>query len=103
MRNEIKYAIQHTYKREVIIPVAALYHNLEFLTSKEDEKLIKTSDGFICKVKRYDQIHICQLEQDIQRLYNMDTWSYIKKWYSAMPYIDSMYFLKMDLEKYELQ
>ena len=102
MSEEIKYAIQHTYKSEVIIPVAELYHNLEFLTTKEDVKLVRTSDGFTCKVKRYEHIHICKLEDDIKRLYNMDTWSYIKKWYSVMPYIDSMYFLRMDLEKDEL-
>lgn len=103
MSNEIKYAIQHTYRKEVIIPLAALYHNLEFLTTKEDTKLVKTSDGFICKVKGYEYVHICRLEDDIMRLYNMDTWSYIKKWYNAMPYIDSMYFLRLYLEKDELQ
>lgn len=99
---EIKYAIQHSYKSEVIIPIAALYHNLEFLCNKEEEKIVKTSDGFTCKVKRYDLIHICKLEQDIKRLYNMNTWDYIMRWYSVMPFIDSMYFIKMDLEKYEL-
>lgn len=98
--SELKYAIQHSFKREVIIPIAALYHNLEFLTSKEDDKLVRTSDGYTCKVKRYDLVHICKLEDDIKRLYNMDTWSYVKRWYSAIPYIDSMFFLRMELEDY---
>lgn len=100
MMSELKYAIQHSFKREVIIPIAALYHNLEFLTSKEDDKLVRTSDGYTCKVKRYDLVHICKLEDDIKRLYNMDTWSYVKRWYSAIPYIDSMFFLRMELEDY---
>lgn len=98
--SELKYAIQHSFKREVIIPIAALYHNLEFLTSKENDKLVRTSDGYTCKVKRYDLVHICKLEDDIKRLYNMDTWSYVKRWYSAIPYIDSMFFLRMELEDY---
>lgn len=99
---EVKYAIQHTFKREVIIPVVALFRNLEFLTTKEDIKLVRTSDGFTCRVKYYDHIHICRLESDIKRLYNMNTWDYIMRWYNAMPYIDSMYFLKLELEEYEL-
>ena len=99
MSSEIKYAIQHTFKKEVIIPIAALYHNLEFLCNKDEEKILKTSDGYTCRVKRYELIHICRLEQDIQRLYNMDTWSYVKRWYSAIPYMDSMNFIKIDLEE----
>ena len=96
---EVKYAIQHTFKKEVIIPIAALYHNLEFLYNKDEEKILKTSDGYTCRVKRYELIHICRLEQDIKRLYNIDTWSYVKRWYSVIPYIDSMNFIKMDLEE----
>lgn len=96
--NEVKYAIQHSFKGEIIIPITALYHNFEFLSSKDDNKFVRTSDGYTCKVKRYKLVHICKLEDDIQRLYNMDTWSYIMRWYNAMPYIDSMFFLVMELE-----
>lgn len=95
----VKYAIRHSFKEEVIIPMVALYHNVDFLFEQENVKLLKTSDGIICKVKKYSIKHICEIENDIKRLYNMDAWSYIKRWYSAMPYMDSMNFLVLELEQ----
>lgn len=99
--DEIKYAIQHSFKKEIIIPIAALYNNFDFFyNTKEEFKLVKTSDGYICVVKKYKLIHICQLEEKIRQLYNMDMYSYIKKWYNACPQMDSMMFIEMELKEY---
>lgn len=103
MSNDVRYAIQHSFKKEVVIPIVALYHNFDFLYNERSEtRLLKTSDGYICKVLDWELIHICKLENKIKELYNMDIWSYIKKWYNAMPNINSMYFLMLHLEKDEL-
>lgn len=97
---EVKYAIQHSFKKEVIIPIAALYNNFDFFyNTKEEFKLVKTSDGYICEVKRYKLVHICQLENKINEIYHIDTWSYIKRWYNAIPQMDSMMFIVMELRK----
>lgn len=97
---EVKYAIQHSFKKEVIIPIAALYNNFDFFyNNKEEFKLVKTSDGYTCVVKKHDLVHICNLEDKIKQLYNLNIWDYIKKWHNACPQMDSMYFLVMRLEK----
>lgn len=95
------YNIQHSFRYEIIIPVAALHNNIDFFMDN-DEKIVKTSDGFICSVLNWSYIHICDLEKDVKRLYNIDIWSFIQKWYSAIPYMESMYFLKIFLEKKEV-
>jgi hypothetical protein len=94
------YTIQHSFKKEIIIPIVALHNNLHFLMSNGN-KLVKTSDNYICNVTHYRYKHICELEKDVQRLYNIDVWSFIKRWYNAIPYIDSMMFINMFLEEYE--
>lgn len=97
---EVKYAIQHSFKKEIIIPIAALYNNFDFFyNSKEEFKLVKTSDNYICVVKKYKLIHICRLDEKIRNIYNISTWEYIQKWYSACPQMDSMMFLVMELEQ----
>lgn len=99
---EVKYAIQHSFKKEVIIPIVALYNNFDFFyNNKEEFKLVKTSDGYICEVVKYKLIHVCRLEDKIKKIYNLDTWSYIKRWYNVIPQMDSMMFIVMELRKNE--
>lgn len=95
---ETKYIIQHTAKDEVILPLAAIHNNIYFLMDKK-EKYVQTSDNFTCKVLSSEMVHICALENDINRIYGINAWAFIKKWFKAMPYFDSMFFCKMKLEK----
>lgn len=96
---ENKYIVQHTAKEEVIIPLAAINNNIYFLMDKSKEKYVQTSDNFTCKVISEELVHICALENDINRIYGINVWTFIKKWYRAMPFFDSMFFCKMRLEK----
>lgn len=96
---EIKYAIQHSFKEEIVIPIIALYNNFDFLYNNKEDKYVKTSDGYICVVKKYELIHICNLENKIYNIYKINLIDYIKRWYNACPQMDSMMFLVLNLEK----
>lgn len=91
--------IKHRYREEVIVPVVALSNNIDFIMGEETEKRVLTADNVKCKVKKYKFVHICELENEIKRLYNKEVWDFIKMWYKVMPNIYSMEFLTLKLEK----
>lgn len=91
--------IKHRYREEVIVPVSALSNNINFILGKQNEKRVLTADNVKCKVKKYKFVHICELENEIKRLYNKEAWEFIKMWYKVMPNIYSMEFLTLKLEK----
>lgn len=99
MGEEKVYRIQHTYKEEVIIPISALRDNISFILSEDKEPIVITSDNVRCRVASYQFVHICNCEKDIERIYGISAWGYLKKWYSVLPLIDSLSFLKMILIK----
>lgn len=98
VKTNYQYAIQHSFKKEVIIPIEALYHNFDFFFIDNNDKYVRTSDGYTCKVMKWEEVHICDLENDIKRLYGLNMWDYIKRWYNACPQMNSMYFLKLELD-----
>ena len=63
------------------------------------DKIVYCADGTQAKVIDWSDCHICTLEDDIKRIYGIDTWSFIKRWYSSEKRMDSMTFIKMKLEK----
>lgn len=98
--NIINYRVNHRYKETIIIPYVAISSNVSFLVSK-GTKFIITADDIRCKVQSYEEKHICELEEDIQKIYGIDTWSFIKRWYKADKNMQSMYFIKIKLIKEE--
>ena len=90
--------IFHSYKPKVIVPYVAIVHNIGFLNSKEEREII-TSDGIKCKAINIKEKHICELEQEIKEIYNMDCWQWLCRWHKAYPYMQSMLFVVMDLRK----
>ena len=96
-----EYCVNHRYKDVLIIPYAGIDKSLTFMLDK-GEKYILTADGIRAKVVSWEEKHICELEDEIQRLYNMDCWSYIKRWHKATKgCMDSMHFLILKLKKDE--
>lgn len=92
--------INHSFREMIIVPYVAITNNVDFLMSNGD-KFITTADGIKCKVQSYEEKHICELEQDIQSLYGIDAWSFVKRWYKADKDMQSMYFIKIKLVKEE--
>lgn len=96
-----KYRIKHTYRETIILPlIGFIDNNIDFLLNNEKKQII-TADGFLCDVIKYNVYNICQLEQDIKDIYNIDCWSFIKKWYNVDNAMDSLSVVKMKLKKIE--
>ena len=92
------HAINHRFKDVVIVPFVGLTQNIDFCMSKGD-KIIRCADGVEAKVLEWKDAHICELEKDIQDLYHIDAWSFLKRWWATEKRMDSMTFIKMKLEK----
>ena len=99
--NPTEHHVLHKFKETMIVPYYAVTNNVSLVMSKGDH-YVTTADGIHCKVVSWEEKHICELEDEIQRLYNMDCWSYIKRWYKATKgCMDSMHFLILKLKKDE--
>lgn len=94
----MKYRIRHTYKPKIIIPVNGISDNLDFLLDKE-ERIVVTSDNVECKVLNVEEKHLCELESEIQSIYNCDAWSWVKRWYKIDNWVSDLRVIIMDLEK----
>lgn len=99
--NPTEHHVLHKFKETMVVPYYAVTNNCSLIMSKGDH-YVTTADGIHCKVVSWEEKHICELEDEIQRLYNMDCWSYIKRWHKATKgCMDSMHFLILKLEKDE--
>lgn len=96
------HRILHSFKPEIIVPVAAITNNIDFIVNGRDfSRIVKTSDEVECVVDEFAIVHMCQLEDDIKRLYGMEPWPYIMRWFKVAPQMYSMEFVKIKLKKYE--
>ena len=99
--NPTEHHVLHKFKETMVVPYYAVTNNCSLIMSKGDH-YVTTADGIHCKVVFWEEKHICELEDEIQRLYNMDCWSYIKRWHKATKgCMDSMHFLILKLKKDE--
>jgi hypothetical protein len=92
------YYIKHSYKEDVILPLCGIADNVNFLFDDE-EKFVKTSDGIKARLIDCKELHIVELEKDIQEIYKIDAWSFLKKWYNANNGMQSARFLKLKLKQ----
>lgn len=72
--------IRHNYKEELILPIAAFIDNMKFLLDELPMKVV-TADGVFCEVIEYKWSNILDLEDKIREIYDIDAYSFIKKWY----------------------
>ena len=96
----IEVRIDHKFKEEMIVPYCAIDNNIAFLLCK-GERYVDTKDGVRAKVLSAEERNICELEQDIYRLYNKDAWSFIKIWHKYNPNTSSLFFIHLKLQKAE--
>lgn len=94
------HRVNHRYKDIMIVPMIAVSSNLSFCTSKGD-RYILTADNVRCKVEEWSEKHICDLEKDIQDMYRINAWDFIKRWHSIYPQMTSMHFFVIKVSKME--
>ena len=96
------YIIRHTYKPKVIIPYIGLgganATNLDFLLDK-GERFVVTPNDIKCKVVSCEEKHLCELEDEIMKIYNCNVWSWIKRWYNIDERFSDMRVLVLELEE----
>lgn len=99
--NPTEHNVLHKFKETMIVPYYAVTNNCSLIMSKGDH-YVTTADGIHCKVMSWEEKHICELEEEIQRLYNMSCWDYMMRWFKATKgCMDSMHFLILKLKKDE--
>ena len=98
----MKYRIRHTYKLKIVIPYLGIgdsaFTNLDFLLDK-GERIVVTSDNIECKVLNVEEKHLCDLENEIQSIYNCDAWSWVKRWYKIDNRVSDLRVLVLELKK----
>ena len=98
--SQTEHVVKHTLKDRMIVPYVAITNNLELFLTKGDH-YVMTADGYHCKIAYCEEKHICELEDEIQKIYGIDAWSFVRKWHRSAPQMDSMHFLVLDLKKVE--
>lgn len=99
--NPTEHNVLHKFKETMIVPYYAVTSNVSLVMSKGDH-YVTTADGIHCKIVSWEEKHICELEDKIRELYNINTWDYVKKWFRATKgCMDSMHFLILKLKKNE--
>lgn len=102
VKEKTYHRILHSFKPEIIVPVAAITNNVDFIINDRNYcRMVKTSDNIECVVEEFSMVHMCQLEEDIKKLYGMEPWAYVMRWFKVVPNMYSMEFCKVKLKKYE--
>lgn len=97
MSDEMTHHVFHRYAKEMILPYCAFDDNLGLIKSCE-HRFIVCSDGIRAELLEYAEKHICELEEDIQRIYQISAWDFLKRWYKSGLIPRNMYFLKLKLK-----
>lgn len=95
---DTKHYVKHKFRDEIIVPLVAVTANFSFITGKGQKEVI-TTDNVCCKVVDFKYTHICDLQEKIKELYNIEAWNFIMRWYKSEPMMDSMHFLVIKLNK----
>ena len=98
----MEYLIRHTYKPKIVIPYIGIggsaLTNLDFILDK-GERIVVTSDNTKCKVLNVEEKHLCDLESEIQSIYNCDAWTWVKRWYKIDNRVSDLRVITMELKK----
>lgn len=81
-----KIFINCKYREEIIVPLLAISPNWEYFNTPNSHKFgIKAlmKDGVVAKVRGSETKTIFEFEEDIKRLYKVEPYEWLKKWYSA--------------------
>lgn len=96
------YRIRHTYKPKVIIPYIGIdgtdCTNLDFLLDN-GERFVTTPNDIRCRVLSCEEKHLCDLEDEIMKIYNCNVWSWIKRWHNIDDRFCDMRVLVLELEQ----
>lgn len=93
-----EHYIKHRWREELILPIRCVTDNIYFLIKDEDKYIICT-DNVKAKVLSWKEIHLCELEEKIKKLYNLSVWDFMRRWFDNGEEFDSAYFLYIKSKK----
>lgn len=97
--NVVIFKINHSYKPEIIVPIVAIEHNIDFICFNGSRNVI-TADGVNCITSAVLLKNICELEEKVLSLYKISVWKFIKRWHEIYhDYLNSFEFVVIKLEK----
>lgn len=97
--NVATFKINHSYKPEIIVPIVAIEHNIDFICSKGSRDVV-TADGVQCIANEVLFQNICDLEDKVLSLYRISAWDFLKRWRGVYPdCLESLIFVTMKLIK----
>lgn len=91
------YLIKHRFKEQIVIPYVGIYPNI-FRLDEIVGKTAMTSDHKECTIVKAEEVHICEAEGIIYKLYNMTIGEYLLKWYKIDKAMQSMYMYVISLK-----
>ena len=92
------YFIKHRFKEQIVIPYVGIYPNI-FRLDEIVGKNAMTSDHKECTIAKVEEVHICEVEGIIYKLYNMTIGEYLLKWYKIDKAMQSMYMYVITLKQ----
>lgn len=92
------YKVNHRYKDKMILPLIAVSNNIDFITT-DNERYVVTADSVKCKVSFCCVRTLFQVEKDIEKIYGISAWEFLKRWYGVYDYLSSLNFFVLELKK----
>ena len=99
-----KILINSKFREEIIVPLLAISPNFEYLMLPDPQKRgIKAlmKDGVVAKIVSSETKTIFEFEDDIKRIYKVEPYVWLKKWYNACDgMITNLYLCDIYLKKH---
>lgn len=96
------HLIKHKWREEMVVPYLGISNNISFLTER-GEKQICTADNISASVEAFNEVHVCAMEELIQRLYGMSAWDFMCRWYNSGARFDSANFVYIKSKRIDVQ
>lgn len=94
----MEYFIKHKFREKIVVPYVGIYPNI-FRLDEIVGKTAMTSDHKECTIVKAEEVHICEAEGRIHKLYNMTIGEYLLKWYKIDKAMQSMYMYVITLKQ----
>jgi hypothetical protein len=78
---DTQHLVKHKWRNEIIVPYLAVQNNVTFMCDN-GEKHIITADQKKALVLEKKEYHMCELEDTVKRLYGMEVWPFVLRWYN---------------------
>ena len=98
LKKRMDYYIKHKFREKIVVPYVGIYPNI-FSLSAIVGKTAVTSDHKQCTIVKVEEVHICEAEGIIYKLYNMNIGEYLLKWYKIDKAMQSMFVYVITLKK----